>query len=367
MIKRLVLVILLLALLFGGVFGWKYLQLQQSQALKSQPPPPATVSSAEVTVAHWQPTLSAVGSVVAINGTDVTTEVAGKVEEIRFKSGERVGKGDILVQLDATVDRADLDGLKADMRLAELQLERNARLLPRRAISQSAYDETKAQYESAKAKVASQEALINKKTIRAPFYGLLGIREVNLGQYLSPGTKIVQIQQLNPIFVDYTLPERHLNQLQEGQTVQVTVSAYPNETFVGRITAVDAAVNPTTRSIQTRATLQNPDGRLRPGMFAEVTTEQGAPRQVLTIPRTAVSYNPYGDFVFRIKQGKNGQKAVHRTQITTGATQQGRVEILKGLEAGQQVIQAGQQKLRNGQPIRIDNSVVLKADEVVDE
>ncbi|MCO6440112.1 MAG: efflux RND transporter periplasmic adaptor subunit [Nitrococcus mobilis] len=367
MIKRLVLVILLLALLFGGVFGWKYLQLQQSQALQSQPPPPATVSSAEVTAMHWQPTLSAVGSVVAINGTDVTTEVAGKVEEIRFKSGERVAKGDILVQLDATVDRADLDGLKADMRLAELQLERNARLLPRRAISQSAYDETKAQYESAKAKVAAQEALINKKTIRAPFAGLLGIREVNLGQYLSPGTKIVQIQQLTPIFVDYTLPERHLNQLQEGQAVQVTVSAYPNETFVGRITAVDAAVNPATRSIQTRATLQNPDGRLRPGMFAEVTTEQGAPRQVLTIPRTAVSYNPYGDFVFLITQSKNGDKIAQRTQITTGATQQGRVEILKGLEAGQQVVQAGQQKLRNGQPIRIDNSVALKAGEVVNE
>ena len=367
MIKRLVLVILLLALIFGGIFSWKYLQMQRNQALQSQPPPLATVSSAEVTAMRWQPSLSAVGSLVAVNGTDVTTEVAGKVEDIRFRSSKRVARGEILVQLDATVDRAQLQGLKADMRLAELQLKRNARLLPKRAVSQATYDETKAQYESTKANVASQEALINKKTIRAPFAGLLGIRQVDLGQYLSPGTTIVQLQQLTPIFVDYTLPERHLKQLEEGQTVRVVVSAYPGESFVGRVTAVDAAVNPATRSIQARATLENADGRLRPGMFAEVTTEQGEPRRVLTIPRTAVSYNPYGDFVFVIKDGEDGNKVVQRTQVTTGTAQQGQVEISQGLKVGQQVVQAGQLKLRDGQPVRIDNSVELKAKEIANE
>lgn len=367
LIKRLLLVILLLVLIFGGIFGWKYLQTQQKQAAQSQPPPPATVSSAPVTTVRWQPTLSAVGSLVAVNGIDVTTEVAGKIEAIRFKSSGQVAKGDILVQLDATVDRAQLEGLKADMRLAALQLERNARLLPKRAVSQSTYDEAKAQYESAQAKVASQQALISKKTIRAPFSGLLGIREVDVGQYLSPGDKIVQIQQLTPIFVDYALPERHFEQLKAGQEIQVALSAYPGESFAGQITAVDAAVNPATRSIQVRATLPNPDGRLRPGMFAEVTTAQGEPRRVLTIPRTAVSYNPYGDFVFIAKTDENGQKIAQRVQITTGAIQQGRVEIIKGLALGQQVVQAGQQKLRNGQPIRIDNSVALKASEVADE
>jgi membrane fusion protein (multidrug efflux system) len=354
-------------LIFGGIFGWKYVQAQRQQALQSQPPPPVTVSSAKVTVMSWQPTLSAVGSIVAVNGTDVTTEIAGKVNRLLFDSSEKVAKGDTLLQLDDTVDRAELEGLKADMRLAAIQFKRNARLLPKHAVSQSAYDEAKARYESAQAKVASQQALISKKTIRAPFPGLLGIREVNLGQYLSPGTKIVQLQQLSPIFVDYALPERYFDQLQDGQTIQVAVSAYPGESFAGKITAVDAAVNPATRSIQVRATLQNRDGRLRPGMFAEVTVEQGKPRQVLTIPRTAVSYNPYGDFVFIIKDGKDGPKVVQRTQITTGAIQQGRVEIVKGLEIGQQVVQAGQQKLRNGQPIQIDNSVALKATEVANE
>lgn len=362
MIKRLILVVLLLILIFGGIFGWKYLQKQQ-QALHSKPQPPATVSSAQVTTMRWQPTLSAVGSVVPVNGTDVTTEVAGKVKEIRFKSGEKIAEGDLLVQLDDTVDRAQLEGFKADMRLAAVQFKRNARLLPKRAVSQSAYDEAKAQYESAQAKVASQEALISKKAIRAPFSGLLGIREVNLGQYLSPGTKIVQLQQLTPIFVDYTLPERYLNLIKVGQKVQITVSAYPGETFSGVITAVDAAVNPATRSLQVRARLPNPQGRLRPGMFAEVSSEQGEPREVLTIPRTAISYNPYGDFVFVIEHGKNGKQVVQRIQITTGEIQQGQVEILKGLVAGQEVVQAGQLKLHNGQSVRIDNSVALKEGE----
>lgn len=367
MIKRLVLVILLLALIFGGIFGWKYWQMQRTQALQSQPAPPATVSSAPVMTMHWQPTLSAVGSLVAVNGIDVTTEVAGKIEEIRFKSGERVAKGEVLVSLDSTVDLADLEGLKADMRLAQLQLKRTSELLPKRAVSQSTYDEAKARYESAQAHVASQKALISKKIIRAPFAGLLGIREVDVGQYLSPGDKIVQIQQLTPIFVDYALPERHFDELKVGQTVQVALSAYPGESFAGQITAVDAAVNPATRSIHARATLKNPDGRLRPGMFAEVTTAQGKPRQVLTIPRTAVSYNPYGDFVFLITEGKSGQKIAQRIQIATGAIQHGRVEIVKGLKVDQQVVQAGQQKLRNGQPIRIDNSIELKPGEVAPE
>ncbi|MDN5849573.1 MAG: efflux RND transporter periplasmic adaptor subunit [Nitrococcus sp.] len=367
MIKRLILVILLLALIFGGIFGWKYWQIQRTQALQSQRAPPAAVSSASVVAMLWQPTLGAVGSLVAVNGIDVTTEVAGKIKDIRFKSGERVAKGEVLVSLDATVDRAQLEGRKADMRLAQLQLERTAQLLPKRAVSQSTYDEAKARYESAQAQVATQKALISKKTIRAPFAGILGIREVDVGQYLSPGDKIVQIQQLTPIFVDYALPERHFGELKVGQSIQVALSAYSGKSFAGQITAVDAAVNPATRSIKVRATLQNPDGKLRPGMFAEVTTEHGQARQVLTIPRTAVSYNPYGDFVFLIKKDKNGQQVVQRTQITTGAIQHGRVEIVKGLKVGQQVVQAGQLKLRDGQPVRIDNSVELERREIAPE
>lgn len=359
MFKRLVIVVLGLAAVFGGIFGWKAYQGARMAAMASQPPPPAVVSSAVVRAETWEPYLEAVGSVVATQGVDVTNEVAGQVEEIRFTSGEAVKKGDLLLRLDDEVDRADLEGLEAELRLAEIQFERTARLFKRdQAVPKADYDEASARLESARANVAARKALIAQKRVRAPFAGLLGIRRVNLGQYLPPGSAIVPLQALDPVHVDFSLPERELARLATGQTVRVRVQPYPDRVFEGRITAFDPAVDTATRNLRVRATLKNPEGRLRPGMFAEVTVRLPEERHVLTVPATAVLYQPYGDAVFVVRQGEDGSVA-ERLPVTTGDVRAGRVEVVSGLEEGQEVVSAGHVKLRNGQPVRIDNAVAL--------
>lgn len=358
MLKRFFVVLLFLAVIIGVIGGLKYQQFQQMQAQLSQPQPPATVASAQASHASWVRSLRSVGSLVAVNGVSVSSEVAGTVSRIAFESGQRVSEGDLLLQLDDTVDRATLAGLKADRRLAEVQLERARNLLERKAISKSEFDEAKAKYDAAEARVEEQREIINKKSIRAPFDGLLGIRRVDVGEYLQPGSQIVSLQALDPIYVDYSLPERHFSRIAVGQTIEVRLDVYPDEVFNGRIIALDSGVDEGTRSIGIRATLAN-DGRLRPGMFAEVLTLEEGAQQVLTIPRTAVSFNTYGDFVFRIVEGDEGSLKVARTQIETGDVRAGRVAVTKGLEAGDRVVAAGQVKLRDGQAVKIDDSVEL--------
>src|SRR5690625_3266441 len=209
MIKRLIIVLLVLVLLFGGIFGWKYYQNQLRAAQAAMPPPPATVAASKVHAETWQSSLRAIGSLVATQGTYVTNEIPGLIKAINFESGQRVKKGELLLQLKDSVDQADLRGLLAEQKLAELQFERNARLLKKKTVSRSAYDEAQAQLENTKAMAASKRAMIQKKHIRAPFSGLLGIRQVNLGEYLAPGSPIVLLQALDPIYVDYSLPERY--------------------------------------------------------------------------------------------------------------------------------------------------------------
>ena len=358
MILRLFSMLLLLATVFGGIFGWKYQQAQEMAAQAAQPPRPATVPSAEVSVESWQPYLRAVGSLTAISDVAVTSEVAGKVAKIHFESGQRVEKGDLLLELDDEVDRAELRGLMADLKLAEVQHGRSRKLLKEDTISQSEFDTARARLESARAQVAQQRALINKKNITAAFSGYLGIRQVDLGEYLSPGSTIVSLQTLDPIHADFSLPERHFAQLEVGQTVRITVQPYPDEGFEGAITALNPGVDPGTRSVRVRATLKNPQAKLRPGMFAEIRTLLPEREDILTLPRTAITYNPYGDSVFIIQQ-KDQQLVVQRKQVTTGETRDGRVEIRSGLEARERVAAGGQNKLRNGQPVTIDNSVSL--------
>jgi membrane fusion protein (multidrug efflux system) len=357
-IKRLILVILLLIVMFGGIFGWKYFAGQKMAAMMAAPPPPATIASAEVQVESWQPFLYSVGSVVATQGVFVTTEVPGQVEKILFESGHQVAAGDVILQLDDSVDEADLEGLIAQLNLARLQFERARKLLKDRSVSQSEYDQSRAQLDSAEATVASKRALIAKKKIRAPFGGQLGIREVDVGEYLSPGARIVPLQALDPVYVDYTLPERHFDQLAVGQGVRVEVQAYPGRVFEGVISAINPGIDPGTRSVRLRATLENPEQLLRPGMFAEVRTVLPARDDILTLPRTAVTYNPYGESVFVIVE-QDGQQVVQNRRIKTGEVRAGRVEIIDGLQGGELVVSAGQVKLRNGQPVTIDNSVTL--------
>ncbi|MGD8710623.1 MAG: efflux RND transporter periplasmic adaptor subunit, partial [Ectothiorhodospiraceae bacterium] len=343
----------------GGIAAWKYRQIQQMTAQMSKPQPPAVVASAKVDSRSWRPAIDSVGSLRAVNGISVTTEVAGVVSSIEFQSGERVEDGTTLVTLDDTIDQAALQGLIADRKLARVQYERAANLLPKRAVSQSQYDEARARFDSAQAKVAEQQARIGKKTIKAPFNGLLGLRQVDLGEYVSPGDEIVRLQALDPIYVDYSVPERQFRNVSVGQAVEVSVDAYPNRTFDGKVTAINSGVDEGTRSFRIRASLENPDGSLRPGMFAEVNTLAPDSRNVLTVPRTAISYNTYGDFVYRLEEQNDGKLLARRQQVTTGDTRQGRVEIVKGLKQGQRVVRAGLVKLRDGQPVSVDNSVAL--------
>lgn len=356
----LVIVVLFLAALGGGLGYYKYGQIQQMQAKLNEPQPPATVAATEAKRESWQISLSSTGSVEAINGIEVTTEVAGTVQRIAFESSQRVEQGDVLVELESSVDRAALDGLIAERDLAETRFERNSNLLPRNAISQSEYDESKSRYDAAKAAVAEQRARIAKKTIRAPYDGLLGLRQVDQGEYINPGESIVSVQALNPIYVDYTVPEAQFGKISVGQEVEVQVDAYPERTFSGEISAIDADVNESTRSVDVRATLDNPGDVLRPGMFARVQTVERQSRKVVTVPRTAVSFNTYGDFVFLIQPVEEGDGLkVSRKQVTSGRTRNGRVAISEGLEPGDRVVRAGLVKLRNGQNVKIDNSVEL--------
>jgi membrane fusion protein (multidrug efflux system) len=377
MFFRLLLVFLMLAGLVGGLAYLKYQQVTAEIAQFSQPMPPSSVSAVRVQTATWQPRLQAIGNVRAVQGVMVNNEVPGQVRDIRFESGDRVRRGQALVQLDTTVDEADLAGLQASLELAQIKLERNTKLLRDRAVSQGDFDEISAALTRARAGVAAKQALIEKKTIRAPFDGVLGIRQIDIGQYLPEGSAIVALEALDPVFVDYRLPERNLAELGEGQSVEVRVAAYPGQVFTGRIQAISPAVDQGTRNIQVRAQLPNPDDRLRPGMFAKVATLLPVRERVLTLPRRAVSFNTYGDSVYLIEdaapagdeqdQGETAapeatsgaaadappKLVVTRRQITTGDVRGDLVEVVTGLADGDRVVLAGHQKLRNGAEVQI--------------
>jgi len=359
-IKRLILLILFLALLFGGIFGWKYYAGQQKAKSMSTPPPPAVVSSAIVQLEVWQPALKAVGSLVASKGVNVANEVAGIVKSIEFESGQSVNEGDVLLRLNDDVDRADLAALVAAEKLADLNFKRLNKLIHEKTVSQSSLDEARAELDSTRALLNAKQASIRKKTIRAAFAGKLGIRLADIGQYLATGTQIVSLQSLAPIYVDYSLPERYLEKLSLGQAVVLRVSAYPNHTFKGKISAISPQIATASRSMRIRATLTNQEQLLRPGMFARVATQLPAQNNVLTLPQRVISYNPYGNAVYLLVD-KDGQLTAESRQVQTGDVRNGRVEIISGLEEGDTVAADGINKLRNGQAVAIDNSVNLDA------
>lgn len=355
MFARLLVLFLFLGLLLGGLF---YLKQQQSQqrAARRGPPPPPVVAAAEVREEDWRPSLPAVGTLVANQGIFVTNEVAGQVREVLFESGQEVRQGDLLVQLDDSVDQADLLGLLAQRDLARIKRERFGKLLKDRSASQSDWDEAKAQLDSAEAAVASKRALLAKKRITAPFSGLLGIRLVDVGEYLPPGSNIVPLDALDPMFVDYRLPERHLPQIAVGQPVDLSVAAHPGRTFAGTVAALDPGVAERSRTLKVRAVLENRDRHLRPGMFAEVATRLPLRQGLLTVERTAIDFAPYGETVFFLDE-RDGRLVVERRPVTTGEVREGRVEIRHGLAAGDRIVIAGQVKLRNGQEVTLDNRV----------
>lgn len=357
MTKQLSIVLALLAAVFGGIFGWKAYQSHQTQQARASASPPAvTVSSAEVAQEQWEVRVDSVGGLRAIQGVDVSPEVAGSVAVISFESGHQAEQGALLLQLDASAEQAELRALQAQLELARLDYERARGLKERTAVSQQQLDRAKSVLDSLAAGAEEQEALIARKSIRAPFSGELGIRQVNVGDYLSPGAHIVTLQRLDPIYADFTVPERYLSTLAVGQAIEVEVAAYPDETFTGRVTAISPKVEEKTRNVVLQGTLGNADLRLRPGMFARVSVLVGEIDELLTLPRSAITFYPYGESVFMVEE-RDGDLVVERRQVTTGRIRDGRVEVVSGLALGEQVVSAGQLKLRNGQRVRIDNSV----------
>lgn len=362
MVKRLIIVVLALVVVFGGIFGWKaFVRYKIAQAMAARKPPPVTVSAVEAQILTWQPKILSVGSVRAVQGINVTSAVAGKIRAIAFKSGGRVQKGDVLVRLEASVDKAQLRSLKAQLELARIDLNRIKKLVARDAVSESKLDKARARYQRLQAEVAAQQALIAKKTIVAPFTGMLGIRLIDLGEYVAPGDDIVTLQALEPIHVDFSLPQERLPQLEPGLTVRVTTAAYPNRTFTGKITAINSKVEEATRNVRVQATVDNSQRLLMPGMFVDVAVLLPVTKKVVTLPQTAITYNPYGDSVFIVQPPEEGGEqalpTVTRVFVKTGETRGNQVQILKGVEPGQRVVTAGQLKLREGARVRIDNEI----------
>lgn len=374
---RLVLMLVFTALVFGGVFLVKYLiSAQTNQFFDNMPQPAAAVSAATATTERWNDDAQAVGTFVAVNGTDVTTEAGGVVRSIEFEAGQPVKAGAVLLRLNTDNELATLKALETSARLADVQAERWQQLGKDRLVSLDEVQQRVAAAASARAQVEAQRALIAQKTVRAPFSGELGIRRVNLGQFVSPGDPIVSLQQLDPIYLDFALPERYMDTLKPGTVVHATVDALPGQAFEGRVTAVEPGVDPQTRNFTAQATLANPDGALRPGAFARVGFALGGERDVVVIPQTAVSFNPYGNAVFVIsevprKEGETdmqgnaltGNKLVVTQRfIKTGATRGDMIVVTEGLKAGEQVATSGLLKLRNEAEVTINNKVQPAAD-----
>lgn len=325
--------------------------------------PPVHVSTTKAAQTSWYSELSAVGNLIAVNGVDVTSDVSGQILTINFHSGDYVKKGDLLVQLDDSVAQQTLVSDLAKLRLDKLDFERKEKLITQNAISRSALDAARATYLQTTAAVASDKVMLSKKKIRAPFSGKLGIRQVNVGQYLTAGTGVVTLQALTPLLVDFSLPEQNLSLLSKGQEIQVQVDAYPNKTFHGEIVALNAKATIDTRSIDVRGEIPNKDGKLYPGLFAKVKVILPKKNKVITIPQVAVNYSLYGDSVYVVEKEKpkdQSNKAVlivHQRFIKLGERRGTVVSVKSGLKVGETVVTAGQLKLHNKAVVLVNNKV----------
>lgn len=361
---RLIIMLAACVIIFGGVFGvQKVLNDGMNDFFDNMPVPPVAVTVAEVKEFTWEREITAVGTARAVNGTQLTTESAGIVTEIRFNSGDLVKKGDILVRLEDDADRAQLQALRAAAELSRLELERSRRLHNQGSISKAELDRAQSQADQASGSLTTQEARVAQKTLRAPFDGRLGIRQINLGEYLGAGEPVVSLQQLQPIYIDFNLPEQRLADLSLGLTINALIDAWPDDTFQGTITAIEPGIDRATRNFSAQATLANEDGKIRPGMFARVSVDLGEAEDVLAVPQTAISYNPYGNAVFVIveQQGKDGEArlVVNRRFVRTGRTRGDFVAILEGLQPGDRVATSGLLKLSNNTVVKISDEVDL--------
>lgn len=359
--KRMILVVIILAIVFGGVFGWKAFVNHKIHAMMAAHGMPIiSVSTAPVRRVQWHDRIRSVASLAATQGVTITAQLPGVVTAIRFHSGQWIRRGALLAQVNDEPQLAQLAFDIAQAHLGLANLARTRTLYHEKAASKAQLDSAIATYRGAKARVAGDRAAINELSLRAPFAGRLGIRQINLGQYLAPGTAIVDLQSDAILFANFTVPQSELPRVHIGQDVKISVDAYPHRFFLGRVHALDAAVNQATRNILVQALVPNTGNALRPGMFTRVRLISRHAQTVLAIPAAALTYNTYGDTVYVVVHGKmkgHPHLMAREQVVVTGRERHGEVEIVKGLRAGQTVVTAGQVKLRNGMPIVVNNAV----------
>ncbi|OFW71245.1 MAG: hypothetical protein A2W02_03365 [Alphaproteobacteria bacterium RBG_16_64_48] len=395
MVKRFLIAAIIVGLFLGGVgyFNLVFKPKMIGEFMAKMVPPPATVTAEAAKTESWIDRVRAIGTLVAIEGVDIAPQVGGIVTDYFFDSGRDVAKGDKLVKLDTSVEEADLADNKATLQQANLDFERHSKLVKTSAVSQAALDATIAKRDSAAAAVQKVEAIIAQKTITAPFAGRLGLRRMEKGQYMSPGQAMVWLQALDPIWVDFPVPEANIGKFTIGSAIELTAEAYPGQLFKGEVEAFDAKLGQDTRTLMVRARAPNPDRKLLPGMFANVAVLAGSAKEFVTLPRTAVTYGLYGDSVWVVKEGASEPAAnpaptasaepvasaiaadatptgsvpaepkltAERRFVRVGPTEGDRVAILEGVKDGEQVVTSGQLKLQPGATIKVDNSGALKA------
>ena len=362
MAKRMLVMLTVTAALIGGLGFVKFKQIQTAvgQAAAFQPPPEAvtTIVAAE---APWPATLSAIGTVAAVQGVTVSADLPGTVDTIGFASGQIVREGEVLALLDTRQEQAQLAAAEAQRELARLNFQRMQGLLTGNVISQAEFDRATADYQQTQARAGEIRAAIERKTIRAPFSGVLGIRQVNLGQYLSAGGALVTLQSMNPIYVNFGVPQQATAEMRPGRVVRVTVGELAGIEFTGRITAIDSVVDVATRNVQVQATLANPAGKLRPGMFVQTEIVLGSGSQVVALPASSISYAPYGDSVFVVSdltdQAGKHYRGVRQQFVKLGPARGDQISVVSGVKAGDEVVTSGVFKLRNGAAVQINNKV----------
>jgi membrane fusion protein (multidrug efflux system) len=358
MIKPLAIMLIIVAVVLGGVFAWQaFIGSMTKKYMAGAATAPQTVSTATAVASTWQSQIRAVGTLRAVRGADLSPQASGVVGEIEFDSGNEVPAGKLLLRLKPNDDFAKLQQLQAAAELAEQNYKRDQEQFAAQAISQSTLDSDVSTLKSARAQVTAQQALIEEKIVRAPFAGRLGIRQVDLGQYLNAGTTIVTLQALDPILVDFYLPQQALGHIKIGQTTTATVDTYPGVNFAGAIESINSKVDTASRNIQVRASFHNADRRLVPGMFARIAVESGEATRQITLPQTAITYNPYGDTVY-IVQHEGNRNTVLQRFVKLGATRGDQVAILSGVNQGDVVVSAGQMKLRNGAAVIVNNKLL---------
>ena len=368
MTKRMIIMLIIIGVIFGGIFGYLgFRSYMIKKYMSSATAPAVTVSAVTAVTGEWQPQISAVGSLRAVRGVEVANEIAGLVQNVHFKSGNTVTTGQLLVQLNADADIAQLQTLTAARELSQSIYERNKKQFLAQAVSKASLDADAADLKIKQAQVAQQEVLVSKKTIRAPFAGRLGISSVNPGQYLNPGDKIVTLQALDSIYVDFYLPQQELSRVSSGQAVAATTDTYPDKKFNGKISAISPKVDSQTRNVQIEALIANPRHQLLPGMYATIKVQAGAAKRYLTIPRTAVTFNPYGETVYIVEEKgatKDGKPSlfVRQTFVTLGPARGDQVAIIKGVKEGERIVTSGQLKLKSGNPVVINNQVQPASD-----